>query len=117
MARGVASGAFISIFRQLPYAKRIRMRTITTDLSSAMMLTARKSFPHAKLINDRLHVQQLMSEAVDQFRIRRRWQILDQENKAIREHRSKRKPARTKIERQKIGEWVPVRMDNGETMP
>lgn len=117
MVKGVASDTVISIFKQLPHAKRIKVKTITTDLSSAMMLIARKAFPHAMLINDRFHVQQLMSEAVDQLRIRRRWQVLDQENKAIKEHRNKRKQAKTKAEREKIGEWVPVRMDNGETMP
>ncbi len=117
IVRGVASDTVISIFRQLPHNKRTKVRTITTDLSSAMMLTARKSFPHAKLINDRFHVQQLMSEAVDQIRIRLRWQVLDQENKAIKEHRRRRKEAKTKSEREKIGEWIPIRMENGETMP
>ena len=41
--------------------KRLSVKTVTTDLSSAMMLTVRKVFPAAKLINDRFHVQQLMS--------------------------------------------------------
>lgn len=117
MVRGVASDTVISIFRQLPHHKRTKVKTITTDLSSAMMLTARKSFPHAKLINDRFHVQQLMSEAVDQIRIRLRWQVLDQENNAIKEHRRRRKEAKTKSELEKIGQWAPVRMENGETMP
>ena len=47
-----------------------------------MMLTVRKAFPAAKLINDRFHVQQLMSEAVDQLRIHYRWKVLDAENQA-----------------------------------
>ena len=42
-----------------------------------------------KAINDRFHVQQLMSEAVDRLRIRYRWKVLDAENQAIREHRQK----------------------------
>ena len=41
----------------------------------AVWLTVRKVFPAAKLINDRFHVQQLMSEAVDQLRIRYRWKV------------------------------------------
>ena len=61
----------------------------------------RKVFPAAKLINDRFHVQQLMSEAVDQLRIRYRWKVLDAENQAIREHRQKKK-GRLKIRRCKI---------------
>ena len=88
MVRGVATDAVSGILRRLPHRKRLSVKTVTTDLSSAMMLTVRKVFPAAKLINDRFHVQQLMSEAVDQLRIRYRWKVLDAENQAIREHLS-----------------------------
>ena len=117
MVRGVSSDAVSAIFKRLPHKDRVSVKTITTDLSSAMMLTARRCFPAAKLINDRFHVQQLMSEAIDQIRIRLRWQVLDQENKKIKEHRIKREEAKTKLERDKIGQWVPMQMTNGETMP
>ena len=117
IVKGVSSDIVSGIFRRLPHKSRIQVKTITTDLSSAMMLTARKCFPAAQLINDRFHVQQLMSEAVDQIRIRLRWQILDEENRKIKEHRLKKKEAKTKSERKKIGKWKPVKMSNGETMP
>ena len=71
----------------------------------------------ASLINDRFHVQRLIPEAVDQLKIRHRWEVLDAENKAIREHRRRRKNAVSKEERELIGQWEPKRMKNGETMP
>lgn len=117
MVRGVATDTVSAVLRRLPHKGRIAVKTVTTDLSSAMMLTVRKIFPGAKLINDRFHVQQLMSEAVDQLRIRYRWEVLDAENKAIREHRQKRKQAKTRLEKDLIGKWEPERMANGETMP
>lgn len=117
MVRGVSTDTVSAVLRKLPHKGRIGVKTVTTDLSSAMMLTVRRVFPGAKLINDRFHVQQLMSEAVDQIRIRLRWQVLDRENKAVREHREKRKAAKTKEERESIGRWEPERMGNGETMP
>lgn len=117
MIRGVASDVVSKILRQMPTEQRQMVQTVTTDLSSAMMLTVRTVFPSAKLINDRFHVQQLMSEAVDQLRIRYRWEVLDAENKAIQEHRQRRKVAKTKSEREAIGAWEPQRMANGETMP
>lgn len=117
MVKGVASEAVSSILRKIPLKKRLKVKTVTTDLSSAMMLTVRTSFPVAKLINDRFHVQQLMSEAVDQLRIRHRWEVLDQENKAIKEHRAKRNACRNKQERDLLGQWTPRIMENGETMP
>ena len=68
MVRGVATDAVSGILRRLPHRKRLSVKTVTTDLSSAMMLTVRKVFPAAKLINDRFHVQQLMSVTVDQLK-------------------------------------------------
>ena len=117
MIRGVATDVVSSILKKIPLSKRLKVKTVTTDLSSAMMLTVRKTFPGASLINDRFHVQQLISEAVDQLRIRHRWEVLEAENKAIREHRARRKAAKTKEERELIGQWEPERMDNGETLP
>ena len=117
MIRGVASDTVSSILKIVPYKVRRRVETVTTDLSSAMMLTVRTVFPKAMLINDRFHVQQLMSEAIDQMRIAYRWVVLDAENKAIKEHRAKRKAARTRAEKELIGEWEPERMANGETKP
>jgi transposase len=76
---------------------------------------ARRSCPGAQLINDRFHVQQLMNEAVDQFRVRYRWEVLDSENKAIREYREKRKEA--KLRGHLSAPWEPTKMNSGETMP
>lgn len=115
MVRGVASDVVIKVFKRMSHHKRLQVKTITTDLSSAMMLTARRAFPRAQLINDRFHVQQLMNEAVDHLRIKYRWEVLDAENKAIREYREKRKEA--KRGGRSIEPWEPRKMNNGETMP
>lgn len=117
MIKGVASETVSGILRKIPLKKRLEVETVTTDLSSAMMLTVGTVFLGAKLINDRFHVQQLMSEAIDQLRIRHRWEILDEENKAIKAHREKRKLCRDKQEREALGSWKPKIMANGETMP
>ena len=51
MVRGVATDAVSGILRRLPHRKRLSVKTVTTDLSSAMMLTVRKVFfPAAKPI-------------------------------------------------------------------
>ena len=117
MIRGVASDTVVAVLRRVPYEIRQKVRTVTTDLSSAMMMTARAAFPKAMLVNDRFHVQRLVSEAVDQMRIGLRWEILAEENKAIRAHRARRKAARTRAEKDLVGEWEPERMENGETRP
>ena len=117
MVRGVAADTVSDVLKKIPLRKRLMVKTVTTDLSSAMMLIVRKVFLRASLINDRFHVQQLISEAVDQLRIRHRWEVLEAENKAIKEHRARRKAAKTRVEREIIGQWEPQRMENGETMP
>lgn len=117
MIRGVASDTVVAVLRRVPYEIRQKVRTVTTDLSSAMMMTARAAFPKAMLVNDRFHVQRLVSEAIDQMRIGLRWEILAEENKAIRAHRARRKTARTRAEKDLVGEWEPERMENGETRP
>ena len=117
IVHGVASDYVSTILRKIPWEQRSMVKTITTDLSSAMMLTVKRVFPSATLINDRFHVQQLMSEAVDQIRITYRWKVLARENEAIRAHREKKKLAKNKAERDAIGAWKPERMENGETLP
>lgn len=117
MVRGVASDTVSTILKKIPYELRCKVETVTTDLSSAMMLTVRNVFPRAMLINDRFHVQQLMTEAIDQMRIAYRWEVLAAENKAIKDHRAKRKAAHTRAEKDLIGEWEPEKMANGETKP
>jgi transposase len=115
MVRGVASDTVIKVFKRMSRHKRLKVKTVTTGLSSAMMLTVRRSFPGAQLINDRFYVQQLMNEAVDHLRVRYRREVLDAENKAIREYREKRKEA--KPGGHPLEPWVPTRRSNGETMP
>lgn len=117
MVRGVASDTVSGILTKVPREIRRKIKTVTTDLSSAMMLTVRTVFPKATLVNDRFHVQQLVTDAIDHMRISFRWQVLDEENKSIKEHRAKRKAAHTRAEKDLIGKWKPELMENGETKP
>jgi transposase len=43
----------------------------------------RRSFPKAKLVSDRFHVQQLAFDAVQEIRINHRWAAIERENKEI----------------------------------
>lgn len=63
----------------IPLSKRMKVKEITSDLSSAMMESASTSFPRAYLVNDRFHVQQLFNEAMDEVRIDIRHQVRRQE--------------------------------------
>src|SRR5690606_29697109 len=55
----------------------------------SMDLIVRRSFPLASRVTDRFHVQKLAVEALQEMRIKYRWEALDQENTAIEKCRRK----------------------------
>jgi transposase len=52
-------------------------------MASGMHLIVKRCFPYAHRVVDRFHVQQLASEAVQEIRIKHRWQAIDEENEQI----------------------------------
>jgi transposase len=63
--------------------KRNQVTEITLDINNSMKLIARKVFPKAKQLTDRFHIQKLALEAVQEIRIKLRWEALDRENETI----------------------------------
>lgn len=59
----------------IPAWRRLKVKEVTCDLSSAMMESVRISFPQALITNDRFHVQQLFNEAMDDLRIEIRHKV------------------------------------------
>ena len=57
LKRTLQGGFFRIVTKKVPLLLRLRVKTVITDLSSAMMLTVRTAFPKAKLVNDRFQVQ------------------------------------------------------------
>ena len=81
--RGTKAETVIAVLEKIQLAKRKTVSEITLDLSSSMMLIARRSFPKVTVTNDRFHVQKLYSEAIDELRIALRWMVCDIENEEI----------------------------------
>lgn len=104
MIKGTSSDTVIRVLQAcLRESQRRLVKEITVDLSPSMMLIARRSFPKATLINDRFHVQKLMNEAVDELRIKFRWEMMEQENDMIR------------LAKETGHKYTPERLRNGET--
>lgn len=100
--RGTKAETVIAVLDKIPLVKRKTVREITLDLSSSMMLIARRSFPNATITNDRFHVHKLY-DAIDDLRISLRWMARDIENEEIARCR-------------KAGiAYVPFRYANGDT--
>lgn len=81
---GTKSDEVIKYLKKIPEGKRRIVEEITLDMAGSMKLIAKISFPKAIQVIDRFHVQQLATEAVQEIRIKYRWQALDLENEAIK---------------------------------
>ena len=98
MIKGVASDNVIEKLKRLRLSKRRKAQTVTADLSGSMKYIASKAFPSAEQISDRFHVQQLMSQAIDEMRIELRWEVIKAENEQIRLSRQRKEQYHPKVE-------------------
>lgn len=69
-----------SVLLKLPRIRRYQVREITLDMAPNMEQIARTCFPAAKRVTDRFHVQKLAYEAVQEMRVKARWEALDEES-------------------------------------
>ena len=81
--KGTKASAVTDVLFKIPLKDRLVVKEITLDMSNAMDWIVRQGFPHAKKISDRFHVQQLVSEALQEIRIRLRWEAIEEENNEI----------------------------------
>jgi transposase len=73
----------IEILHKIPEKQRTKVKEITLDMAGNMELIAKRCFPSAVRVTDRFHVQKLAAEALQEIRIKHRWEALDAENDAI----------------------------------
>jgi len=83
MVRGTSSDTIKKVFERIPMKKRKLVKEITLDMAAAMEKSVKYTFPNATLVTDRFHVQKLAYDAVQEMRIKYRWEAIDQENKEI----------------------------------
>lgn len=89
--KGTKADNVITILNKIPLKDRNRVAEVTLDMAPNMELIVKKSFPKATLVTDRFHVQKLAIEALQEIRIKHRWEAIDQENEAIEEAKKQKK--------------------------
>lgn len=89
MVKGTKAEAVIKTLHKIPLKQRRKVKEVTLDMAGNMGLIVRKSFPEAILVIDRFHVQKLALDALQEIRIKHRWDAIDAENDAIENARSK----------------------------
>lgn len=104
LVKGTNSDYVRNILEKIPLNKRKKVLEITLDMASTMERIARFTFPRAKLVTDRFHVQKLAYEAVQEIRIKHRWEAIEEENNGIESaKKSNRK-------------YVPEVLENGDSL-
>ncbi|MCK0148238.1 transposase [Arenibacter sp. F26102] len=88
---------------KMPAKKRATVKEITLDMANSMKTIAKKCFPKAIQVTDRFHVQKLAQEALQDIRIKHRWDAIDLENEQIKRAKEKNRA------------FVPNEFSNGDT--
>jgi len=102
--KGTNSDYVRNILETITLKKRKQVKEITLDMAPTMERIARYTFPNAKMVTDRFHVQKLAYEAVQELRIKHRWEALEQENKEY------------ELAKETKQKYIPEVFDNGDTL-
>ncbi len=89
MVKGTKAENVIKILLKISIGKRNKVKEVTLDMAGNMGLIVKKSFPNAVQVIDRFHVQKLALDALQEIRIKHRWNAIDQENDAIEQARTR----------------------------
>lgn len=100
---GTKSEDVITVLKRIDESQRYAVKEVTLDLSDSMRKIVRSAFPKANRVIDRFHIQKLACEAVQELRIRHRWDAIQQANDEMEN---------AKLENR---EYVPFRYANGDT--
>ena len=100
---GTKSEDVIAVLQRIDEDKRNAVKEVTLDLSDSMRKIVRTAFPKASRVIDRFHIQKLACDAVQELRIKHRWDAIQQANDEMEEAKMCGK------------DYIPFRYPNGDT--
>ena len=103
IVRGVKSEDVIKALRHIPEELLESVEEVTLDLSDSMRKIVHTCFPKAMRVIDRFHIQKLACDAVQEMRIKHRWDAIQEANEEMEN---------AKLEGR---EYVAFRYENGDT--
>lgn len=101
---GTQADKVVKALRKIPESKRKKVCGITLDMAGSMEMIAKRCFPKATRVTDRFHVQRLAVEALQDIRIKHRWEAIDAENEAIEQAKASQT------------DYQPEILSNGDTL-
>ena len=90
MIKGTQAQDIIVTLNRLPEKLRHQVKEVSMDMAANMQLAIKRCFPKADRVTDRFHVQKLAYDALQELRIKYRWEALDQENQLIAQAKEKK---------------------------
>jgi transposase len=100
---GTKAEPIIEQLLKIPKTLRDKVKEVTLDMAHSMKMIVKKCFPKAIQVTDRFHVQKLALEALQDIRIKHRWEAIDLENEQIKLAKGTQK------------EFFPETFPNGDT--
>lgn len=97
MISGTKAEVLIQHLQKISLHLRRKVREITLDMAPNMKLAVAKCFPKVVQVTDRFHVQKLALEALQEMRIKHRWDAIDDENIAIKNAKEQGKAYTPKV--------------------
>ena len=97
MVKGTQAEDVIKVLERIPFAKRGIVREVTMDMAPSMIKIIMSSFPNAVRVTDRFHVQQLAFDAVQEIRVKYRWEAIEEENQLITRAKNQEKTYQPEI--------------------
>jgi len=85
LVEGTKADDISIVFNKISLSRRLEVKEVTLDFSPSMERAVRTSFPNARLTTDRFHVQQLLSEALQEMRVSLRWKAIQEENDGMKQ--------------------------------
>lgn len=85
MIKGTVAEDIIRVLKKIPERLRKKVAEVTMDMAANMQLAIKRCFTNAHRVIDRFHVQKLAYDAVQECRMKYRWEALDAENEAIKQ--------------------------------
>jgi len=83
MIEGTRADKVIEALEHIPEVQRKKVIEVTLDMAGSMNKIVRNCFPNAVKVIDRFHVQKLAYEALQEMRIKHRWDAINEETNAI----------------------------------
>ena len=103
IVEGTSSEKVIEVLEKIPEDKLNRVEEVTLDMADSMRKIVRRCFPNASRVIDRFHVQKLAYDALQEMRIKHRWDAIGEETDAMEEAKLSNK------------KYVPQTLENGDT--